>query len=93
VPPPDDASAAPPLTPANKLMAPPAAAGDECFEFFLFFFASSAQKFREADCGWARLDLLHARPCQMGYGLVLIPTQNISSFTHHIKSFDACMKH
>jgi hypothetical protein len=22
-----------------------------------------------------------------------IPTQNISSFTHHIKSFDTCMEH
>jgi hypothetical protein len=22
-----------------------------------------------------------------------LPTQNISSYTHHIKSFDACMEH
>jgi hypothetical protein len=33
--------------------------------------------------------------CYKGSGLVHFPilTQNFSSFTHHIKSFDACMEH
>jgi tRNA A-37 threonylcarbamoyl transferase component Bud32 len=38
---------------------------------------------------WISVAILHNN------GLVHfpLPTQNISSYTHHIKSFDACMEH
>jgi histidinol phosphatase-like PHP family hydrolase len=61
-------------------------------EFFVASLVREMQWLPPAD-GEATVDMTETLDFTVGLVHFPIPTQNISSFTHHIKSFYACIEH